>query len=105
MSLAKIGGKHHAIVPELDLVGLQKESYQHFWIMELPQCKEVTGESGIEDYTGKSWALKFGGYRFGDPKYSATEAKRKGVTYDMPLYVSSRTSQQKLEKSKNKKSF
>ncbi|HNS65056.1 MAG TPA: DNA-directed RNA polymerase subunit beta, partial [Candidatus Woesebacteria bacterium] len=81
-------GKHHVVVPELDLVGLQKQSYQEFLENGIATAlREVTGEKGIEDYTGKSWALKFGGYRFGEPKYSATEAKRKGVTYDMPLYV------------------
>lgn len=81
-------GKHHGVVPELDLVGLQKQSYREFLENGIATAlREVTGEKGIEDYTGKSWALKFGDYHFGEPKYSATEAKRKGVTYDMPLYV------------------
>lgn len=81
-------GRKHAIVPEMDLVGLQKDSYNSFLSSGIAAAlKEVTGEKGIEDYTGKSWALKFGQYRFGESKYTATEAKRKGVTYDMPLYV------------------
>lgn len=99
-------GKHHAIVPELDLVGLQKESYQHFLDHGIASAlQEVTGESGIEDYTGKSWALKFGGYRFGDPKYSATEAKRKGVTYDMPLYVQAELHNKKTGKIQEQEVF
>lgn len=81
-------GKTHAVVPELDLVGLQRASYQEFLSTGIAEAlAEVTGQDGIEDYTGKSWALRFGQYRFGEPKYSPAEAKRKGVTYDMPLYV------------------
>ncbi len=81
-------GKQHAVVPELDLVRLQLESYQRFLDSGIVQSlKEVNGESGIEDYTGKNWALSFGTFRFGKAKYTISQAKSKGVTYDMPLYV------------------
>ena len=51
MSLAKIGVNTMQSC-QIDLVRFAKESYQHFWIMELPQpYKEGLDESGIEDYT------------------------------------------------------
>ncbi len=81
-------GKSHKILPQLDLVGLQLESYEQFLKDGIGQAlQEVNGENGIEDYTGKNWSLSFGGYRFGSPKYSLAQAKAKGVSYDMPLYV------------------
>jgi DNA-directed RNA polymerase subunit beta len=81
-------GKQHAVLPELDLVRLQLESYERFLEEGIAQSlTEVNGVSGIEDYTGKNWALKFGNFRFGKTKYSISQAKAKGVTYDMPLYV------------------
>lgn len=81
-------GKKHAVIPELDLVRLQLDSYERFLQEGIAQSLvEVTGEAGIEDYTGKNWALSFGAFRFGKPKYSVAQAKAKGVTYDMPLYV------------------
>jgi DNA-directed RNA polymerase subunit beta len=81
-------GKDHTILPELDLVRLQLDSYKVFLEKGVKLALvEVNGEKGIEDYTGKNWALSFGDYRYGKAKYSISQAKRKGVTYDMPLYV------------------
>lgn len=81
-------GKTHAILPELDLVKLQLDSYADFLARGVEEAlNEVSAGRGIEDYTGKNWALKFGGYRFGKSKYTMEQAKQKGVTYDMPLYV------------------
>lgn len=81
-------GKEHRVLPELDLIELQQESYQRFLETGLQDSlQEVNGENGIEDFTGKNWVLKFGNYRFGESKYTPSEAKNKAVTYDMPLYV------------------
>jgi DNA-directed RNA polymerase subunit beta len=81
-------GKQHTTLPELDLIKLQLESYEEFLRHGIQESlEEVNGEKGIEDFTGKNWAIKFGDYRFGKPKYSIAQAKRKAVTYDVPLYV------------------
>jgi DNA-directed RNA polymerase subunit beta len=81
-------GNQHSVLPELNLVKLQTESYEHFLAFGIRDALDtVNGHDGIEDYTGKNWALKFGEYRFGKSKYTMAEAKVKGVTYDMPLYV------------------
>lgn len=81
-------GKQHKVLPELDLIKLQKDNYD--WFLEegiKGSLKEVNNEKGIEDFTGKNWALSFGNYRFGQSKYTPSQAKRKAVSYDSPLYV------------------
>ena len=81
-------GKEHKVLPQMDLIKLQKENYK--WFLEegiAGSLKEVNGEKGIEDFTGKNWSLSFGSYRFGQPKYSPSKAKSKAVSYDKPLYV------------------
>lgn len=80
-------GKTHTILPKLDLVGLQLESYDAFLSSGIKETLEEVYQNGIEDYTGKNWRLSFGEYRFGQSKYTISQAKQKGVTYDMPLYV------------------
>ncbi|MBP7768284.1 DNA-directed RNA polymerase subunit beta [Candidatus Woesebacteria bacterium] len=80
-------GKTHTVLPELNLVGLQLQSYQQFLDSGIKETLEEVYQDGIEDYTGKNWRLSFGEYRFGQSKYTISQAKQKGVTYDMPLYV------------------
>lgn len=83
-------GKNHKVLPKLDLIELQRESYQRFLDTGLRDAlDEINGkdDEGIRDFTGKNWLLKFGNYRFGDLKYTPAEAKSKNVTYDFPLYV------------------
>ncbi len=81
-------GKQQAVLPELDLIELQKASYQQFLHEGIKHSLEqVNAGKGIEDYTGKNWLLKFGEHRFGEPKCTPSEAKSKNLTYDVPLYV------------------
>jgi DNA-directed RNA polymerase subunit beta len=81
-------GTIHQNLPKLDLVQLQVESYDWFLEKGIAEAlQEVNGEKGIEDFTGKNWRIAFGAFRFGQPKYTIAQAKRKAVSYDMPLYV------------------
>jgi len=81
-------GKQHKVLPEIDLVKLQKDSYKLFLEEGIEKSlKEVNGDKGIEDFTGKNWALRFGKHRFGKAKYSSRDAKQKNVSYDIPLYA------------------
>ncbi len=81
-------GKEHTILPELDLIKLQLESYDHFLNHGIREAlDEVNSDKGIEDFTGKNWSIRFGNYRFGQAKYTIAQAKRKAVSYDVPLYV------------------
>ncbi len=81
-------GKDTDNLPELDLTKIQLDSYQDFLDRGIAESlREINGENGIEDFTGKNWSLSFGDYRFGEAKYSPQESKDKAVSYEMPLYV------------------
>lgn len=85
MAVRQYWGKQNIKLPELDLVAVQMESYQEFLDDGI---KLTLAELGaIEDFTGKNWRLEFGNYDFLEPKLSPTQAKEKGLTYDMPLRV------------------
>lgn len=72
-------------MPEMDLLGIQKASYEWF-IRE--GIQEVIDEiSPIEDFTGKNWELTLGEYSLGEPKITEELAMRKGLTYFSPLTV------------------
>lgn len=81
-------GRTGVTLPELDLTKVQRESYQEFLATGIRESlDEINAEKGIEDFTGKNWSLKFGEYHFGKSKYTPSQAKRKAVTFDMPLRV------------------
>jgi DNA-directed RNA polymerase subunit beta len=78
-------GRIYKNIPKLDLIAIQKDSYQNF-------IKEGIGSllqeiSPIEDFTGKNWELSFGDFSFGKIKHRPAEALRKGLTYEFPLKV------------------
>ncbi len=76
-------GKKYNKLPQLDLLEIQKESYNEFLNQGIAQALEEI--SPIEDFTGKNWELEFLQHHFEDGKYSPSEALRKGLTYDKPL--------------------
>ncbi len=81
-------GQKHQVLPTLDLIKLQSDSYRDFLENGIAEALgEVNGTRGIEDFTGKNWSLTFGKYRFGEVKYTPAAAKAKNVSYDMSLYV------------------
>ena len=78
-------GKKNLKLPPLDLLQVQRTSYQHFLDTEIESClKEIFP---IEDFTGKNWQLSFKSHFFGKPKYSPSEAINKGLNYDIPLKI------------------
>ncbi len=91
-------GRPHQILPEIDLIKLQKKSYQ--WFLDegiKSSLAEINDNKGIEDFTGKNWVLKFGAHRFGEPKYTPKQAKAKNVSYDIPLYVEATLTNKKTQ--------
>jgi len=99
-------GQSHSIIPKLDLTRLQIDSYKDFLEVGIRKAlNEVNSEKGIQDYTGKNWTLKFGEYRFGKSKYTVTQAKKKGVTFDMPLYVEATLINKKTGEEKTQEVF
>lgn len=73
------------LVPELNLIQIQLDSYRLFLQTGI---KEVLDEiSPVEDFTGKNWTLQLGSFYFGKPKYTSEEATQKGVTFDASLKI------------------
>ena len=78
-------GKKFPVLPELNLLSVQKESYKWF---EEKGIGEVLQEiSPIDDFTGKNWTLTFKDYRIGKPSNDPQLCLVKGLTFDAPLYV------------------
>ena len=71
-------GNSEVNLPELDLIAIQKDSYQWFLDEGIKLTFEELGF--IEDFTGKNWRLEFGGYSFLEPKLTPTQAKEKGLS-------------------------
>lgn len=81
-------GKTNLPLPELDLLAIQKDSYRSF--LEIGIREAFDEINPVEDFTGKNWSLEFLDYHFGKTKHTPTQAKEKGVTYDIPLRVKTR---------------
>lgn len=78
-------GKTYSVLPNLDLLEVQKESYR--WFLE-HGIKEILEEiSPIEDFTEKNWSLELTDYRIGKASNIPGTCLQKGLTYDAPLYV------------------
>ena len=81
----KYWSKQAAVLPELNLIQLQLDSYN--WFLSIG-IREILNEIfPVEDFTLKNWILDLGSFSFGKPKYSAEEAKLKGVTFDASLKI------------------
>lgn len=75
-------------LPEMDLTKVQRESYEWFLSTGIREAlDEINGTNGIEDFTRKNWRLTFGAFSLGNPKLSPAQARRKALTYDVPLRV------------------
>ncbi|MDO8269315.1 MAG: DNA-directed RNA polymerase subunit beta [Candidatus Levybacteria bacterium] len=83
--LRQYWGKQVDKLPEMDLLGIQKESYD--WFIREGIHEVIEEISPIEDFTGKNWELSLGEYRLGEPKITEELAMRKGLTYFTPLTV------------------
>ena len=72
-------------LPQLNLLDVQKDSYRWFLGQGIREALESV--KPIDDFTGKNWRLELGEHSIGQPKYSATQAIKKGLTYEVPLKV------------------
>ncbi len=78
-------GKEKENLKKLDLIEVQKESWNKFLTVEL---KEILEEFfPIEDYTGKKFTLYFEDLYFDNPRYDIDLCFKKKLTYDFPVYV------------------
>src|SRR3989338_11602218 len=80
-----VWGDQPAKLPQLNLIDVQKESYD--WFLSLGIKESLESISPIADFTGKNWQLSFGEHQIGKPKHSHDEAQDKGLSYEVPLRV------------------
>lgn len=81
----KYWSKTSSVIPQLNLIQLQLDSYN--WFLKMGIGEVLAEISPVEDFTGKNWTLTLGSFSFGKPKYNAELAKNKGVTFDAPLKI------------------
>lgn len=96
-------GKTYQNLPPLNLLSVQKDSYQWFLEEGIKECLEEI--SPVSDFTGKNWEIYFGDYSFGKPRCTPQEALKKGLTYDVPLKVEATLVSKKTGKESKKTVF
>jgi len=78
-------GKEENNLKELDLIEIQKESWEKLLDKEV---RDILQEFfPIEDYTGKKFALYFEDLYYDKPRYTIDLCFKKKLTYDFPVYV------------------
>lgn len=101
-----IWGKKRKVIPQLDFLKLQLESYQDFLTNGIREAlEEITGDKGIEDYTNKNWCLKFGKHYFRRGEYDIKTARLKETTYSAPLYAEATLINKKTDKVQTQEVF
>lgn len=86
-------GKKYKKLPKLNLIALQKDSYQWLLTKGIQQAMEEV--SPVEDYTGSRFSLDLGQHSLGTPRCQPQEALKKRITYDIPLKVKARLTNKK----------
>ncbi len=96
-------GREFELLPKLDLLTIQRDSYN--WFLN-EGIKQVLAEiSPIDDFTEKNWTLELKDYRLGKLSTTAEIALSKGVTYDSPLYVNTTLTNKKTDAKYNQEVF
>lgn len=77
--------KADTLLKSLDLIEIQKNSYQ--WFLETG-IKELFDEiSPITDFTGRDLELYFEGYYIDEPKFDEVTCRKKNISFEAPLRV------------------
>jgi len=96
-------GQDYTVLPELDLLAVQHNSYKKFQEEAISDIlKEI---SPIDDFTGKNWSLDLREYHIGKPSNDPQTALSKGITYDAPLNVKVTLTNKKTGKTYNSEVF
>lgn len=96
-------GRSYKVLPKLDLLAVQKESYK--WFQEVAIGEILREVSPIDDFTEKNWSLSLDDYRFGKLSTTPQNALSKGITYDSPLYVKTTLTNKKTGKTQKQEVF
>ena len=96
-------GKKYPNIPELNLIEIQKESWQKFLQQDLR--KTIESVSPISDYTGNNWELAIGDVSFEAPTVSSLVAKNKGLNYSIPVKINAKLTNRKTGNVKQEEVF
>src|SRR5215203_2912799 len=84
-SIRQNWGKTYDVLPTLDLLAMQKTSYELF---QENGIEEIIQEvNPVDDFTGKNWSLTFHEHKIGKPTIDPETALIKGLTFNSPLTV------------------
>lgn len=72
-------------LPPLDLIAVQKESWD--WFLKEGIKEALTEITPVEDFTGRNWSLEFGDHHFGKPPITPEYAHHKALSYTIPLRI------------------
>src|SRR4030043_1780613 len=79
------GKEEERILPELDLILVQKESWN--WFLKEGIAQELAELSPIDDFTGKNWRVVLGNPELGNSKISSRICQEKVFTYSCLLKI------------------
>lgn len=91
-------GTKEPYLQELDLIEIQKKSWQRF--LEEGLRETLQEFFPIDDYTGKKFTLYFEDIYFGEPAHDLDLCFRKKLTYDRPVYLTLRLVNKKTKAEK-----
>ena len=95
--------KHELDSLDVDLIEAQIKSFN---IFEKDSIVELFDEiNPVQDYTGESWELEFGGIEWGKNSITFREAQKKGLSFDKPLYINVSLKNKKTGEIKKQKLF
>jgi len=78
-------GKKYPNIPKLDLIQIQKESWQDFLDRELKET--IHAITPVVDYTGNNWQLDLGELSYDPITITPETAKKKGLNYTLPVRI------------------
>ncbi len=80
-----INSKLNTQIQNLDLIAVQKSSYE--WFIKNGLNDLLTEISPIKDYSDRGLELSFINYYFDEPRFDEATSKAKNITYEAPLRV------------------
>lgn len=96
-------GKTYDVLPPLDLLAIQKTSYELF---QEKGIEEIIQEvNPVDDFTGKNWSLTFHEHKIGKPSIDPETALIKGLTFNSPLTVTVTLTNKKTGETHNAEVF
>ncbi|MEK7527484.1 MAG: DNA-directed RNA polymerase subunit beta [Patescibacteria group bacterium] len=81
-------GKIYPDIPQLDLLAVQKESWEEFFKKDL--INTIHSVSPVSDYTGNNWVLELGDISFDKVNVTPATARLKGLNYTIPVTIKAR---------------